>query len=70
MIIPGNFQLKTQNESEDKTVQLMVFKSFTFQFILNFELQISRHDNSTLNLEFYMGNARAPNPFAFFLFAQ
>jgi hypothetical protein len=24
----------------------------------------------TLNLEFYMGNARAPNFFAFFLFAQ
>jgi hypothetical protein len=37
---------------------------------LNFELKISRYDTSTLNLEFYIGNARAPNSFAFFLFAQ
>ena len=68
--MPGNFQLKTQNKSEGKTVQLMVFKTFTFLFILSFQLKISRHDNSTLNLEFCIGNARAQNPFAFFLFAQ
>jgi hypothetical protein len=37
---------------------------------LSFQLKISRHENSTLNLEFCIENARAPNPFAFFLFAQ
>jgi hypothetical protein len=70
IFMPGNFQSKTQNEFDGKTVQLMVFKSFTFQFILSFQLKISRHENFTINFEFCIGNARAPNPFAFFPFAQ
>jgi hypothetical protein len=68
--MPGNFQLKTQNKLEAKTLEYHQLNSFAFRFILSFQLKISRHDNSTLNLEFCIGNARAQNPFAFFLFAQ
>ena len=68
--MPGSFQLKTQNKLKGKTLEYHQLNSFIFRFILSFQLKISRHDNSTLNLEFCMGNARAPNSSAFFLFAQ
>jgi hypothetical protein len=68
--MPGKFQLKSQNKLEGKTLEYHQLNSFTFRFILSFQLKISRYDNSTLNLKFYIGNAQAPNSFAFFQFAQ
>jgi hypothetical protein len=68
--MPRNFQLKTQNKLEGKTLEYHQMNSFTLRFILIFQLKISRHDNSMLNLEFCIGHAKAPNPFAFFLFTQ
>jgi hypothetical protein len=65
-----NFNWKLKINLKVKLLAHCQTHTSTFIFISSFQLKISRHDNSTLNLEFCIENARDSNYFTFFQFAQ